>query len=113
MIEEILTSLWKISPLIAAMTLAIYYLYKKEKELKQELTQERESCHLEISDLNREMRESERENLVIISKLSDVIDKLYDDNKDQHEVIKQQIKDEMRDIKELIKEKINELKNNQ
>ena len=110
MIEEILSSLVKLSPVIALLVLGIYYFYKKEKELNKELNKERETCHAEISALNKEIRESERENLLIISKLSDVIDKLYDDNKDQHEQIKQQIKDEMRDIRELIKDKINELK---
>lgn len=110
MIEELLLSLAKLSPIFALLVVAIYYFYKKERYLTKQLNEERQACHNDIANLNKEMRDNERENLVIISKLSDVIDKLYDDNKDQHEVIKQQIKDEMRDIKELIKDKINELK---
>lgn len=111
MIEDLLLSLAKLSPVISLLIVGIYYFYKKERYLNKVLTEERAACHTDISNLNKEMRENEKENIVIISKLSDVIDKLYDDNKDQHEVIKQQIKEEMRDIKELIKEKINELKN--
>jgi predicted CopG family antitoxin len=108
---EILDSVIRMSPVFAVLVAAIYYFYKKEGDMDKAMRKERDKCHQEISDLNKEMREGEKENLLIISKLSDVIDRLFDDNKDQHELIKQALKDEMRDIRELIKEKINELKN--
>lgn len=111
MFEGVIDSLLKLSPIFGLLMIAIWYLYKEKKSYKQDLDDERDTCHQEIAALNKEMREGEKENLVIISKLSDVIDRLFDDNKDQHELIKQALKDEMRDIRELIKEKINELKN--
>lgn len=109
MIEEILTGIAKLSPLFAGLVIAIYYLYKEKIALKNELNEERNKCHSEISSLNKEMRENERQNINIISKLSDVIDKMSEKIDDNH----QDIKDQLRDVKDLIKEKINELKNNQ
>jgi gas vesicle protein len=110
MFEGIVDSLLKLSPIFGLLVIAIWYLYKEKNYIKREFEDERKQSLSEISNLNKEMRESERENLIIISKLSEVVDKLYDDNKDQHEVIKQALKDEIKDIKELIKDKFNDLK---
>jgi len=112
MIENIIDSIVKLSPIFGLLIIAIWYLYKEKASIKKEFEEERKQSLQEISNLNKEMRESERENLIIISKLSEVVDKLYEDNKDQHEIIKQQIKEEIKDIKELIRDKFSDLKKN-
>jgi len=106
MIEEILIGIAKLSPVFALLIVAIYYLYKEKNSISKELKDERDKCHTQISNLNKEIRDNEKENINIISKLSDVMDKMSEKIEDNHD----DIKDQLRDVKELIKDKINELK---
>lgn len=106
MVEGIVQSIVKLSPIFGVLVVIIYYLYTEKKVLKKELDVERDKCHSDIAALNREIRDNEKENITIISKLSDVLDKMSDRINSNHDDVKEQLKD----LKSMIFDKINELK---
>jgi len=121
--NEVFYEIAKLGIVFSIMCVIIYYLYHREKKLLKELKEVRDENTIlsqkcsncpkqakltsEIFDLNKILRESEKDNLVIISKLSDVIDKISDKLDFNHEYIKEHLIS----IKELIKDKMDEIKN--
>lgn len=78
---EILTNLAKLSPIIAVLVVGIIYLYKREKEARSE-----------VSKLNDELRENEKENLNMLNKLVNAMDKISITNQSTTQAIKDEIK---------------------
>jgi len=100
---EILMDLAKLSPIIGLLIVVIIYFYKKEKSNRKEMLGERDKCDLKIKELNKELRNNEKENLQMIGKLADAFDKISTDNK--------LVRGEIRSLKEYIQIKIDSLKN--
>lgn len=89
---EILMSLAKLGSVVALLVVALLYFLKKEKGYK-----------AEIAELNKEFRQSQKDTLTLLSKLTNALDKVGDDNKDIHK--------ELLDIRILIIEKLNSYNN--
>lgn len=99
---EILMELAKLSPIIALLVGGIIYLYRGIRSYKKELREEREKCEKKIENLNKELRNNERENLKMIGKLCDSLDKISNSNKIVH--------NEIKNLKEIISIKLDNLK---
>ena len=67
MMEQILTNIADIAPVIGVLVVGIFYFFKKEKEYKQE-----------ISDLQAELRNCEKENLTVLMKVLAFFEKIED-----------------------------------
>lgn len=87
---ELLTELAKISPLIALMVVAIIYFIKKETGYKAEITQ-----------LQAELRESEKDNLTALYKVTNIFETVLAKN----DVISKEIES----LKEYIKERLDRI----
>lgn len=85
--EEVLIQIAKIAPVIAVLVIALRYFLKKEKIYQKQ-----------IKDLNEEVRSIEKENLIMINKLADALDKISDTNENVHK--------ELQLLKEIIKIKL-------
>lgn len=99
---EILIEIAKLSPIIGILIVAIIYFYKKEKAYKKEISDEKSACDIKIATLNKELRENERENLNMMSKLASSLDKIAVNNTMFHQ--------EIQSLKEYIGLKIDALK---
>lgn len=85
--EEVLIQIAKIAPVVAVLVIALRYFLKKEKIYQKQ-----------IKDLNEEVRSIEKENLIMINKLADALDKISDTNENVHK--------ELQLLKEIIKIKL-------
>lgn len=99
---EILIEIAKLSPIIGILIVAIIYFYRKEKSYKLEIINEKTSCDAKIAALNKELRENEKENLEMMSKLASSLDKIATNNTMFHQ--------EIQSLKEYIGLKIDALK---
>lgn len=73
--DEVLIQIAKVAPVIAVLVIALRYFLRKEKLYQKQ-----------IKDLNDEIRQSEKDNLDILDKLANVIEKLSNnvvDNRDK------------------------------
>ncbi len=100
---EILTELAKLSPIIALLIVGLIYFYRKESAYKKELKEERETCDVRLDELNKELRDNEKQNLEMIGKLANALEKLSDSTQD--------ISKELVDLKHCVELKLEELKN--
>lgn len=87
MFTEILNSLIKLSPLVASLSLFIYYLYQKNKDLDKSIIKKDE----EIKELNLYIRKNDKDNQVILSQVASTLDKVLDDQKHNVDDIKNHI----------------------
>ena len=62
------------------LSVIVYYFHKRTEKLEKDLTEERESCQKKLDTLNDELRKSDRENIEIINKVTDVIEDLNHNN---------------------------------
>jgi len=104
---EILTELVKLSPIIGVLVVALIYFYKKEKAYTTELKSEREECDARIDNLNKELRQNEIDNLDMLSKLTNALDKLSDSTK----LVVTDISKELIDLRHTIEIRLNDLQN--
>lgn len=92
---DFVTDLYKLSPIIGCMIIAIIYLsyqvYTKEKELK---------------ELNKYIRENEIENMKMLEHLSHTLDKVIDNDKNSSNIVLKEINN----FKEVIIIKLDNLK---
>lgn len=80
-ILEMLQELGKLSPFIILMGIFVYYLYQRKNELYTELKEVRKEKE-EITDkLNSEIRTIEKDTLSMLSKLTDTLGKLHNNDK--------------------------------
>lgn len=79
-IIDVLASLIKLSPLVAALCAVIYYLYNKC-----------ESKGVEIKELNLYIRKNDKDNQQILSQVATTLDKALDNQKHSVEEIKNHI----------------------
>lgn len=84
---EILTSLIKLSPLVASLVAFIWYLYKKNESIEKNIV----TKDLEIKELNLYIRTNDKENQEILSKVASTLDKVLDDQKHNVDEIKNHI----------------------
>lgn len=87
MFIEILDSLLKLSPLVASLSLFIYYLYNKNKELEKTILKKDE----EIKELNLYIRKNDKDNQVILSQVASTLDKVIEQERSNTEDIKNHI----------------------
>jgi uncharacterized membrane protein (DUF106 family) len=100
--NDIFLELFKYSPIVAVLVAGIIYLVRKEKKYTTELNNERDKCDNKLEALNKEMRETERENLVMLNKLADSLSHLSSMNKD--------VRNEIINLKEIISIKLDNLR---
>lgn len=98
---EILTSLLPLSPIIALLVAMVLYLIKQNSTYKADIEKERDKSDSIMTSLNSELRASEKDNLIMLSKLADSLDKLANNNKVFHQ--------EIRNLKEFIQIKLDSL----
>lgn len=77
---DVIGTLWGISPIIGIMAIGIVYLVT---ELKKKNT--------ELIDLNKYIRESEKENLTTLKEVNDTIDRVLENQKLNDNVILKEI----------------------
>jgi len=63
--EQLLINLADVAPIVGVLVIGIFYFFKKEKEYKQE-----------ISDLQAELRNCEKENLTVLMKVLAFFEKI-------------------------------------
>ncbi len=80
---ELIWSFLKISPLVGAMAIAIWWLAKEMKE-KEKNTKDKEK---EISDLNTYIRENDKDNLMVLNNVNATLDKVIETQKTLSEKI--------------------------
>tara|TARA_R110000787_G_scaffold285931_1_gene402754 strand:+ start:241 stop:525 length:285 start_codon:yes stop_codon:yes gene_type:complete len=90
---EILLEIAKLTPVVGLLVVGLLYFVKNEKSYK-----------TEIKELNKVIRDNEKENLIMINKLADAIDNIASQGGLIHNDIML--------LKEIIKLKLDELKNN-
>lgn len=76
--NEFLSSLLKLSPVIGLLLIAIWYLYKENKELKQE-----------NKELNIFVREEGIKNTGVLQTVTNTLDRLVDQNDDNLNSLKE------------------------
>lgn len=103
---ELLLEMTKIGPLVTLLIIAIFYFLRREKKLEEKLEVEQEHCDIKIEKLHNELRNSEKENLAIISSLSDLVDKLNTDTNNSNLMLTNEIKN----LKEFLKDRLDYLK---
>lgn len=64
------------------LAIIVYYFHKKTDKLESELKEERISCDNKLETLNDELRKSDRENIEILNRVTDVIENLNDNNEE-------------------------------
>lgn len=67
MTEEILMSLIKMGPVVALLVAAVWYFLAREKKLEEE-----------VDNLNKELRENEKQNVTLLYKVLAWMEKLND-----------------------------------
>lgn len=67
MIEDIFITLAKNGPVVALLIAAVWYFLKREKKME-----------MKIEELNKELRESDKENVSLLIKISATLKKLTD-----------------------------------
>jgi hypothetical protein len=82
---------------ILLLSITVYYFYKRTDKLEEELKGEREQCDAKLDTLRDEIRKSDKENIEILTKVTDVIENFNDGN---NETIKY-----LKSIRTLIKNK--------
>lgn len=101
MIDELLLNIAKLSPLFAILVIIIFFLKKEYDTVKNELKYEREECKKEINEIYKELRDTERNNILILNKLSDVLIKITSKIDNNHI----EIDNSLNEIKNLINKK--------
>lgn len=96
-------TLLPLSPIIALLIAIILYLMKQNSLYKIDIAKERQKSDDIITSLNAEIRQSEKDNLGMLSKLTDSLDKLSNNNKLFHQ--------ELRGLKEYIQLKLENINN--
>jgi len=89
--EQLLIELSRLGPVVTILVVAIIYFLRKEKGYK-----------LEITELNKEIKDNEKESLLLINRLANTLDKLSTNKED---VVK-----EIASLKEFITLKLEKLK---
>lgn len=84
---EILESLLKLSPLVASLVLFIYYLYRRNQDLEKSIT----TKDSEIKELNLYIRQNDKDNQIILSQVTNTLDKVLDEQKHSVDEIKNHI----------------------
>ena len=93
--NEILLGLAKLTPVVGVLVAGIYYFFNKEK-----------TYITKIDDLNKILRDKDKETLEIIGKLTVTLDKLIEsDSNSKTEVI-----NEIRNLRDIIITKIDNIK---
>ena len=77
---EILNKFAEYGVTMLLLTLIVFYFYKKIDKLENQLIDERNISNGKIDDLNKQLRESDKENIEILNKVADVIETLNDNN---------------------------------
>lgn len=70
------------------LALIVYYFYKKIDKLENQLIDERNISNSKIDDLNKQLRESDKDNIEILNKVTDVIETLNDNNTESIKYLK-------------------------
>jgi CHASE3 domain sensor protein len=65
---------------ILLLSIIVYFFYKKTEKLESELKDERTSCDFKLETLRTELRKSDRENIEILNKVTDVMEELNEGN---------------------------------
>lgn len=101
---DFITDLYKLSPIIGLLIIAIGYLVvvsnKKDKLLKQKeddlnkLIKEKDE---QLKELNKYVRQSEKENLQTLQKVSSTLDRVIDSQKNGDNIVLKEI-DNLKDI---------------
>lgn len=101
---DLITDLYKLSPIIGLLLIAIGYLVvvnnKKDKNLKEreaELNAVLKEKELELKELNQYVRQSEKENLLTLQKVSSTLDRVIDAQKSGDNIVLKEI-DNLKDI---------------
>lgn len=84
---ELLESLAKLSPLVAALVIFIYYLYHKNKQLEETIVKKDD----DIKELNEYIRQNDKSTQQVLSQVSNTLDKVLDDQKHNVDDIKNHI----------------------
>jgi len=93
--NEILLGLAKLTPVVGVLVAGIYYFFNKEK-----------TYIAKIDELNKVLRDKDKETLEIIGKLTVTLDKLIEsDSSSKAEVI-----NEIRNLRDIITTKIDSIK---
>jgi hypothetical protein len=101
---DLITDLYKLSPIIGLLIIAIGYLVvinnKKDKALKEreaELNAILKEKELELKELNQYVRQSEKENLLTLQKVSSTLDRVIDAQRSGDNIVLKEI-DNLKDI---------------
>lgn len=101
---DLITDLYKLSPIIGLLIIAISYLVvvnnKKDKKLKEredELNAILKLKEQELKELNQYVRQSEKENLLTLQKVSSTLDRVIDSQKNGSSIVLKEI-DNLKDI---------------
>lgn len=101
---DLVTDLYKLSPIIGLLLIAIGYLVvvnnKKDKNLKEreaELNSILKIKEQELKELNQYVRQSEKENLLTLQKVSSTLDRVIDSQKSGSNIVLKEI-DNLKDI---------------
>ena len=104
--EELLLELTKVGPLAMVLITAIFYFLRREKKIEDQIDAERTDYNERIDKLHIELRNSEKENLAIISSLSDLVDKLNTNTNNSNLMLTAEIKN----LKEFLKDRLDQIK---
>jgi hypothetical protein len=101
---DFVTDLYKLSPIIGLLLIAIGYLVmvinKKEKQMKEkeaELNRLLKEKDDQLKELNQYVRQSEKENLLTLQKVSSTLDRVIDAQKTGDNIVLKEI-DNLKDI---------------
>jgi hypothetical protein len=101
---DFITDLYKLSPIIGLLLIAIGYLVvmnnKKDKALKEreaELMNQLKEKDDQLKELNQYVRQSEKENLLTLQKVSSTLDRVIDSQKSGDNIVLKEI-DNLKDI---------------
>lgn len=102
-VPKIITDLSKLAPIIGVLLLGLIYFIRKEYTTGKTIRIERVNNQKRIDLLNKEIRSNEKDNLEMLNKLADALDKIS--------VSTNNVSDELRDFKNELRIKLSELKN--
>lgn len=101
---DFITDLYKLSPIIGLLLIAIGYLVviinKKDKILidrETELNNQLKEKEEQLKELNQYVRQSEKENLLTLQKVSSTLDRVIDAQKSGDNIVLKEI-DNLKDI---------------
>lgn len=103
LMADILMEIGKMAPVFGILIVIIIYFFKKENKHVKEINDERSSYRGRIDSLNSEVRNNEKQNIEMIGKLADALDKLSESTGDIHK--------DLNELKHNLNLKLEELKN--